>query len=155
MTRDALAAGTQTATPAPLAWPACRGVRARGEPADGQDRYRTAGHEAVQHVNSVQYFNKAHSSYAIIAVLNEVDVLTSGIVSGNRTVPGKPGTRVAAESADPRLGSAGRAARRSDARSRQLLSIAGKVIFRLLHIAFAMCRCTVQKLDSANFLKPR
>jgi hypothetical protein len=57
---------------------------------------RAARREAVQHVNSVQYFNKAHSGYAIIAVLNEIDVLTSGITSGNRAFPGKPGTRIAA-----------------------------------------------------------
>ena len=34
------------------------------------------------------------------------------------------------------------------------MSIAGKAYFRLLHIAFAMCRCTVQKIGVGRFLKP-
>ena len=46
---------------------------------------------AAQHVKKIQHVRKAHSSYAIFAVLDEIDVLSSWNVTGDRNLPGKPG----------------------------------------------------------------
>jgi hypothetical protein len=51
---------------------------------------RAAG-GAAQHVKKIQHVRKAHSSYAIFAVLDEIDVLSGRNVTGDRKpARGKP-----------------------------------------------------------------
>ena len=61
---------------------------------------RAAG-GAAQHVKKIQHVRKAHSSYAIFAVLDEIDVLSSRNLPGKPEPVGKPGgVRPAARDAE-------------------------------------------------------
>ena len=60
-------------------------------PPDGAGPGPRAADGAAQHVKKIQHVRKAHSSYAIFAVLDEIDVLSSRNVTGDRNLPGKPG----------------------------------------------------------------
>jgi len=61
-----------------------RPARCRAGPGPG------AAGGAAQHIKKIQHVRKAHSSYAIFAVLDEIDVLSSQNVTGDRNLPGKP-----------------------------------------------------------------
>ena len=69
-----------------VALPASAAGRGQAEPGPGRGwgGPRAAG-GAAQYVKKIQHVRKAHSSYAIFAVLNEIDVLSSRNVRATGT----------------------------------------------------------------------
>jgi len=69
-------------------------------PPDGAGPGPRAAGGAAQHVKKIQHVRKAHSGYAIFAVLNEIDVLSNRNVTGDRNPPDKPQPTGANRAAD-------------------------------------------------------